>query len=99
MNGDQALAALRNVVGKDTLLCTDGSLAFRKIQKELKVPVKSVYSLPVSRRSVNYLERPSARTNRVDFSALLTFEDSDDRKQAVLLERQLLVGSNWRYRP
>jgi transposase-like protein len=42
MDGEQALAALKGVLGKDTLLCTDGSSAFLKIQKELGVPVKSV---------------------------------------------------------
>jgi hypothetical protein len=42
MNGDNALAALRDVVGRDTLLCTDGNAAYLRIHKELGVPVKSV---------------------------------------------------------
>lgn len=42
MNGAQALEALKNVVCRDTLLCTDGSSAFLRIQRELGVPVKSV---------------------------------------------------------
>ncbi len=42
MNGENALNALRGVVGRDTLLCTDGNAAFLRIQRELGVPVKSV---------------------------------------------------------
>jgi transposase-like protein len=42
MTADQAADALRSVVGPDTLLCTDGSGAFRKAAAELGVTAKSI---------------------------------------------------------
>ncbi len=42
MTADQAAAALKSVVGPDTLLCTDGSGAFRKAAAGLGVAAKSI---------------------------------------------------------
>ena len=42
MNGVELVEALKQVVSKDTLLCTDGNSAYLRVQRELGVPVKSV---------------------------------------------------------
>jgi len=42
MTADQAVDALKSVVGPDTLLCTDGSGAFRKAAATLGVTAKSI---------------------------------------------------------